>query len=316
VEGVQPVDARLLHHLLGHRVRQQPGDLLGHLRPRRAVRLHADRVDHRVGTAPVGHRADHLGEVLVVLAQVEDLRATSAHALQPLAHQVHADHPVAAVHGDASGHVADRAKSEHRHAPAVRDAGVLHGLPGRWEHIGEVHEALVGRSVRELDVRVLRLGHAQVLCLPAVLAPVELRVAEEHGAHSLLADLGRLALGLEALVAHEAVATGDLERDYHAVAGRQLAHLCADLLHHAHRLVPQDRSLLDEWAEQLVEVQIGTADGGGGHPHDRIGRLLDSGIRHRVHANVAPSVVSESLHAAAHTRLESAHAGRPRSHVA
>ena len=58
VERRHPVDARLLDEDLGDLVGQQAGGLLGELADRRAVRLHADGVDRRVGAAPVGHLAD------------------------------------------------------------------------------------------------------------------------------------------------------------------------------------------------------------------------------------------------------------------
>ena len=64
---------------------------------------------------------------------------------------------------------------------------------------------------------VLRLGHAQELGLAAGHLAVELGVAEQRGAHALLADLGGLALRLEPLVAHQAVPARDLEWDHHAV---------------------------------------------------------------------------------------------------
>ena len=48
----------------GDRVRQQPRQLVGDPGDRRAVRLHADGVDDRVGAAAVGHLADRAGEVV------------------------------------------------------------------------------------------------------------------------------------------------------------------------------------------------------------------------------------------------------------
>ena len=68
----------------GHRVRQ--------LADRGAVGLHADRVDHRVRPAAVGHVADRVGQVVVVLAEVDRLDAAPARALEPLGDQVDADH--------------------------------------------------------------------------------------------------------------------------------------------------------------------------------------------------------------------------------
>jgi hypothetical protein len=296
VERVQPVDPGLLHELLRHGVRQQTRHLLRELGARRAVRLHAHRVDHGVGAAAVGQLADHLGEVILVLKQVEHLGPAPADALEPLGHEIDADHAVTPVERYARGHVPDRAKAEDGDASAVRDAGVLDRLPGRRQDVRQVDEALVRKLFRHLDVRVVRVRHAQELGLAAGLIAVQLRVAEQRRAHALLAHLGGLALGLEALVAHEAAAAGDLERNDHAVARGELGHARADLLDHAHRLVAQDRALLDEGAEHLVQVQVGAADRRGRHAHDRVRGLLDRRVGNVVDPHVALSVPSQSFH--------------------
>ena len=64
---MQPIDAGLLHQLALQRVREHSGHRLHRLAHRRAVRLHADRVDDGVGAAAVGHAAHDLDEVVVVL---------------------------------------------------------------------------------------------------------------------------------------------------------------------------------------------------------------------------------------------------------
>jgi hypothetical protein len=65
-------------------------------------------------------------------------------------------------------------------------------------------------------------------------------------------DLSRLALREQALVTHEAVPAGDVERDHHSVTGLDLLHLGADLLDDAHRLVAEDVAFTDERPEHLV----------------------------------------------------------------
>ena len=87
---------------------------------------------------------------------------------------------------------------------------------------------------------------------------------------SLITDLSRLALGEEGLVAHPAVAAGDLERDHHPVAGLEVHDVTADLLDDAHRLVAEDVTRGHERAQGLVEVQIRPADVGAGDLDDRI----------------------------------------------
>jgi hypothetical protein len=86
-------------------------------------------------------------------------------------------------------------------------------------------------------VGVLGLGDAQVLGLSAVHISVEFGIAEERRPHALLADLGCLALGLEALVAHEAVSARDLEGDHDAISRGEVGDLGPHLLYYAHRLV-------------------------------------------------------------------------------
>jgi hypothetical protein len=97
-----------------------------------------------------------------------------------------------------------------------------------------------------LDVGAVGVGHPQVLGLRAGHLPVELRVAEQRSAHALVAGLRGLALGLQAVLAHEAATAGDLEGDDHPVAGRELADVAADGLDDAHRLVPEDVARVEE----------------------------------------------------------------------
>src|SRR3546814_5328141 len=63
----------------------------------------------------------------------------------------------------------------------------------------------------------LCLRYSEVLSLPAGHRAVELGEAEQCCARSLIADLRRLALCVEARIAHETVATRDLERNHDAV---------------------------------------------------------------------------------------------------
>ena len=92
--------------------------------------------------------ADDVAEVVAVVAQVDDLRAPGPRALEPLGHQVDGDHAVAAVRGDPRRHVADRPWPSTVTLPPSGIAGVLHGLPGGRQHVGEVDEAVVGRPLR------------------------------------------------------------------------------------------------------------------------------------------------------------------------
>ena len=265
---------------------------------RRAVRLHPDRVDHRVGAAAVGQPAQRVADVVLV-GGVEHLDPVRPRADDPLRDEVDADHAGALVLGDARAHVADRAEAEHRDRPALRDVRVLDRLPRGRQHVGEVEEAIVARPLGHLDRAVLGLRHAQELGLPAGDLAVELRVAEQRGAHALVRDLGGLALGLQAVVAHEARAAGDVERDHHAIALGDVGDLGADLLDDAHRLVAEDVALAHERAEDLVEVEVGAADAGRRDADDRVGRVLDARIGDGVDADVALPMPGDSFHALA-----------------
>ena len=101
--------------------------------------------------------------------EVEHLDAARAGALEPLGHEVDADHRLdAAVRRDPGGHVADRAEAEHD--DACRPSGTSAystRLPRRRQHVGEEHEAVVRRPVRHLDRHRVAERHPQVLGLPA-----------------------------------------------------------------------------------------------------------------------------------------------------
>ena len=228
--------------------------------------------------------------------QVEGLGTAGSNALQPLRHQVDTDDPLALVQGDAAGHVADRSESEHHHRAAVRHVRVGHRLPRRGQHVRQVDEARVRWPLRDLDVGELRLRDPEVLRLAAGHLAIQLGVAEQRGTHPLLADLGGLALGVQLLVAHEAVPAGDLERQHHAVAGLQVPGFAADLLHDAHRLVTEDVALAHERTERFVQVQVGATDVGRRDPYDRVRRLLDDRVRNRVDADVLRTVPGHCPH--------------------
>ena len=160
----------------------RPDDLLGHLADRRAVRLHADRVDDRVGAAAVGQLAERLADVVVGRRRRAPRCRARARASSRSGTRSMPITSGAAVLGDARAHVADRAEAEDRDRAAVGDVRVLDRLPRGGQDVGEVDEAVVRRALGHLDRPVLGLRHAQELGLAAGHLAVELRVAEQRRA--------------------------------------------------------------------------------------------------------------------------------------
>src|SRR5581483_7593861 len=141
----------------------------------------------------------------------------------------------------------------------------------------------------------VRLRHPQILGLPARHRPVERGVAEQRRALALAADLCRFALRVQAARAHPARAARDVERHDDPITRGDVLDVRADLLDHAHRLVAEDVPWFQERSEHPVQVQIGSADRGGGHFDDGVGRFLDARIGYLAHRNAFVSLPSESF---------------------
>jgi hypothetical protein len=220
--------------------------------------------------------------------------------------------PRTAVPGDPRAELTDWPEAEHRDAAAGRDVGVLDRLPRRGQDVGQVQVALVRRALRHLDRSELRHRHPQELRLPAGHLAVQLGVAEQGRAGVVLVYLCGLALRVPLPVAHPAVPAGDVERDHHPVARPHVRRrLRADLLHHAHRLVPEDVAPVEEGPEHVVQVQVRTADRGRGYPHDRVGGLFDLRVGDLFDADVLGGVPHHGLHDLAPSRLTVPGRGQP-----
>ena len=88
---------------LGDRVGQQRREPVRELADRRAVGLHADRVDHRVGPRPSVSSRTPAGEVVAASSRSSASTPCAARAREALGHEVDADHLLdAAVLGDAA----------------------------------------------------------------------------------------------------------------------------------------------------------------------------------------------------------------------
>lgn len=121
--------------------------------------LHALGVDDGVRATSAGHLSDVVTEVALHDAvEVNGLGPGVGHPGEPLGDQVDGDRADPAVNSDPAGHVFDRSCAEHHEGVAGAHPGVLDGLPSRWQHVGQVQEAVVCRPLRHLDRPVVPCG--------------------------------------------------------------------------------------------------------------------------------------------------------------
>ncbi len=276
VEGLQPVDAGPGHHRSLHLLGQQRERLLRGLRDRRAVRLHADRVDDGVGAAAVGRSrttSGSLSEVTSSRSIVSAPRAPGRASRSGTRSTTMTSMPRSSAIRAAMSPIGP-APMTSREPPAA-DVGVLHGLPGGRQHVREVEEPVVRRTLRHLDRKEVGERDTQELGLAAGDLAVELAVAEQARPGAVLTVLRGLALAVQTLRAHPAGPAADVEGNDHPVAHGELGDVGADLDHGAHRLVADHVALGHEGCERVVEMEVRAAQAGRGDLDDGIGRLLD-----------------------------------------
>ena len=146
----------------------------------RAVGLHADGVDHRVGPPAAGALAEHARRGRRHVVQVDRLDAVAARPSPGARARGRRRTPAGApVPGDAGAHLADRAEPEHGDRAAVGDVGVRRRPATRWaaRRTGRGTARPAGPS-GTLIGPYCACGHPQVLGLAAGDLAVELRVAE------------------------------------------------------------------------------------------------------------------------------------------
>ena len=198
--------------------------------------------------------------------------------------------------GDSTGHLTDRAETEDGHAATSGNVCVLHGLPGRGEHIGQEQEAVVVWAIGDLDRSVVGVWYPEQFGLPTGHLTVELRVAEQCCPAPLIAYLGCLALRLQTLVAHETVAARDVEWHHDPVPDVQVRHAGTNCFHDAHRFMAEYVPGGHERCKHLVEMQVRTAQPAGGDPDDGIGRIDDHRVGDGVDLNISSSMPDSSAH--------------------
>ena len=140
------------------------------------------------------------------------------------------------------------------------------------------------------------MRHAQIFGLATRHCAIKPRVPEQRRSLTLLTDLGRFALRLEAGQAHEACPTRNAKGNNNPVANPQATGINADLLDNPHGLVAEDVSRSQVGTEHRIEMEVGAANGRRRHANDRVGRFKDLRIRHRLDAKVLAALPCECTH--------------------
>ena len=107
------------------------------------------------------------------------------------------------------------------------------------------------------------------------------------------------------LLAEEAAAAGDGERNDYAVTYFQLIRLDggAYLYYFAHELVPEDVPLLHSGDVPVVQVEVGTANCGACNPHNGVAGIKNLRIRNIFDSNLFDAHPTNSFHAILRTAL-------------
>ncbi|MNH27059.1 hypothetical protein D3C79_871520 [compost metagenome] len=104
--------------------------------------------------------------------------------------------------------------------------------------------------------------------------------------------------GREQLVlAEEAAAARDHERDHHPVTGAYGCHCATNVFDDPHELVAEDIARLDQRDLATIQVQVRAADGRGGHPQKDIVIFLQVRFWHVVDTDIASAVIGQCAHA-------------------
>ena len=289
-----------LHQLL-RRPRRAAGPchLVGELRDRRAVRLHPDGVDH--GSPRRGRRS---------ASRIAPTRRRRARSGRAPARRGRGRARAARARGRRRctcstprcwairvAHLADRPEAEHEQAAAGGHVGVLDRLPGGRQHVGEVDEAVVRRALGDLDRPVLGLRHAQV-ARPGRRAP---------GRRASCSRTARRPSPGRAPASSRTATAGRLshmkqwpQEMLNGITTRSPGVICVTSAPTSSTMPigswPRMSPGVDERAHDLVEVQVGAADAGRRDLDDRVGRMLEHGIGHRLHAHVALALPGQRLH--------------------
>jgi len=155
----------------------------------------------------------------------------------------------------------DRPLREHRHGVADPDAAALRAAESGAHDVGAHQHLFVAEVIGNRGQIRHRIRDEHVFGLAAVD-----RVPEAPSAHGLSA-----ALGLMATEAAMALATGRDGASDHALPDLVAGNRISELLDHADRLVSNGEAAGDPILA-FENVNVGAADGGRGHSHERIAR--------------------------------------------
>ncbi len=207
---------------------------------------------------------------------------------------VHHEHLGRALeHRRMGRHQSDRAGAVDRDRLAGQKASQFGRVPSGREDVGQHHVVvlLLRRVVRKDETVEVGIGHPQQFRLAALIG-AHLSETECGAGGPRIA--GQAKPGQSAL-AVLAKAAADVEREADPVALLHAVHSAANLDHLAEILVAEDASLF-ETRPSFVHVQVGAADVRRGEAHENVRGLLDLGIGNLVDADVARTLVNDSLH--------------------
>jgi hypothetical protein len=224
---------------------------------------------------------------------------------QTLAEAIDRDDASRALHPRAANREqADRTAAPNRDRVARLDVAVLRRHPAGRKNVGEEEDLLVRKVVGDFQRRDVGERDAHVLRLAARVAAVHVRVAEESRAgvtHQRLdhpgVRIGVVAKRPLSVLAEPAAAARDREGNDDAIAGLEVRHLGADLDDFAHELVSEDVAAHHGGDVTVVEMEIGSADRGQRHAHDRVVRIENLRLRHVDDAHLGSAPPTDGFHA-------------------
>lgn len=199
-------------------------------------------------------------------------------AVQPAVHLVNSENCCSALKQSATqGTQTDRAQTEHRHGSTQRNVGALGRRPAGGQVVGEQQGLLGGDPLGHLQQLEIRGRDGE---------QVGLRAAEQAATEDLKAGVtqDRIAGG-----ASRATAASGHRRHHHLISGLDRAYVGADVHDRSDCFVPQ-RDRVGHREVGFVEMQIGSADAGGGDFDDR---SADTG-HGRIRAGVDPDIAGPS----------------------